>query len=95
MSPDPQAEPQAEGFSSGLSPDPHAEPQAEGLSPDPQAAGLSPDPHAAGLSPAPQAAAAAVLLSLFQSDKFASAIIMTIPFLWRKFVPRGFAEAQT
>ena len=58
LSPAPQAEPQAAGFSSGLSPAPQAEPQAagfsSGLSPapqaEPQAAGFS-----SGLSPAPQA----------------------------------------
>ena len=37
LSPAPQAEPQAVGFSSGLSPEPQAEPQAVGLSPAPQA----------------------------------------------------------
>ena len=58
LSPAPQAEPQAVGFSAGLSPAPQAEPQAAGfsavLSPapqaEPQAAGFS-----VGLSPAPQA----------------------------------------
>lgn len=79
----PHAEPQAEGFSSGLSPEPQAEPQAEGLSPEPHAAGLSLVPQAEA---APGAEAAATLLLLFQSDKFASAIVMT-SVLYSEFLP--------
>ena len=64
LSPAPQAEPHAAGFSSGLSPAPQAEPHAagfsSGLSPAPQA-----EPHAAGfssgLSPPPQAEAGAAI----------------------------------
>ena len=47
LSPAPQAEPHAAGFSSGLSPAPPAEPHAAGFSP--------------GLSPAPQAEAGAAI----------------------------------
>ena len=49
LSPAPQAEPQAAGFSSGLSTAPQAEPQAAGFS-----SGLSAAPQEAGLSDAPQ-----------------------------------------
>ena len=50
LSPAPQAEPQAAGFSSGLSAAPQAAGASAGLSAAPQAAGVS-----AGLSAAPQA----------------------------------------
>lgn len=43
LSPEPQAEPQAVGFSSGLSPEPQAEALTSGLSPEPQA-----EPQAVG-----------------------------------------------
>ena len=49
LSPAPQAEPQAAGFSSGFSDAPQAEPQAAGVS-----SGLSAAPQEAGLSDAPQ-----------------------------------------
>jgi len=67
LSPAPQAEPQAAGFSSGLSPEPQAEPQAAGFS-----SGLSPEPQAE-----PQAAAGADSVLLFQPKRFESAIIVT------------------
>jgi hypothetical protein len=73
-------------FLSYLSEAPHAVPHALGLSAAPQAAGasvgLSPAPQAAGasagLSPAPHALPqeAAAFVSLFQSAKFESAIIL-------------------
>lgn len=82
----PQAEPQAVGFSAGLSAAPQAEPQAEGFS-----AGLSAapqaDPQAAGLSPAPQAVPEACEEAslLFHSKRLESAIIMTSGKLFRSF----------
>jgi hypothetical protein len=63
LSPAPQAEPQAAGFSSGsLSPAPQAEPQAAGFS-------------SGFLSPAPQAAAAST--ASFLPNRFLSPIILT------------------
>jgi hypothetical protein len=67
LSPEPHAEPQAAGFSSGLSPEPHAEPQA---------AGLSFEPHAAGLSPEPQAVPVCALTSSFHPAMLFNAIIV-------------------
>ena len=80
LSPAPQAEPQAAGFSAGLSPAPQAEPQAAGFS-----AGLSPAPQAepqaagfsAGLSPVPQAVAGAASGLLFQPKRLERAMIVT------------------
>ena len=63
----PQAEPQAVGFSSGLSSAPQAEPQAAGFS--------------SGLSEAPQAVPQAAATSFsFQPVKFESAIFFIPPF---------------
>jgi hypothetical protein len=61
----------------GLSAAPHAAGASAGLSPAPQAAGAS-----AGLSPAPHALPqeAAAFVSLFQSAKFESAIIIFLLF---------------
>ena len=67
LSPAPQAEPQAAGFSSGLSPAPQAEPQAAGFS-----SGLSPAPQAE-----PQAAAGAASIFLLHPNRFESAIFLT------------------
>jgi hypothetical protein len=66
LSPAPQAEPHAAGFSSGLSPAPQAEPHAAGFS-----AGLSPAPQAV-----PHAEAAFSSVSLFHPNKFESAMII-------------------
>lgn len=64
LSPAPQAEPHAEGFSSGLSPAPQAEPHAEGFS--------------SGLSPAPQAEPpACASFPLFHPKRFESAIFFS------------------
>ena len=70
LSPAPQAEPQAVGFSSGLSPAPQAVPQAAGFS-----SGLSPAPQAV-----PQAAAGAVSSFLFHPKRFDSAMMLTSRF---------------
>ena len=84
LSPAPQAEPQAEGFSSDLSAAPQAEPQAAGFSSglsaapqaEPQAAGFS-----SGLSAAPQAepqaAAGVSSIFLFHPNRLESAMIVT------------------
>jgi len=73
LSPAPQAEPQAAGFSSGLS----AVPQAAGASSAaPQAAGAS-----AGLSDAPQAEPQAEAASfLFHPNRLESAIVFYLHF---------------
>jgi hypothetical protein len=70
LSPAPQAEPHAAGFSAGLSAAPHALPHAAGFS-----AGLSDAPHAAGFSLAPHAAAGACSVFRVHPNKFESAII--------------------
>ena len=80
LSPAPQAEPQAVGFSSGLSAAPQAAGVSAGLSPAPQA-----EPQAVGfsssLSPAPQAvpheAAGAASTFLFHPQRFESARVLT------------------
>lgn len=66
----PHAEPQAVGFSCGLSPAPHAEPQAAGFS--------------SGLSPAPQDVPQEAAFS-FQPAKFESAIIHYLHFVFGTF----------
>nr|WP_231968759.1 hypothetical protein [Thermoanaerobacterium sp. RBIITD] len=72
LSPAPQAEPQAVGFSSGLS----AAPQAAGASVAPQAAGAS-----AGLSDAPQAEPQVEAASfLFHPNRLESAIVYYLHF---------------
>lgn len=64
LSPAPQADPHAAGFSSGLSPAPHADPHAAGFS--------------SGLSLAPHAGAGAA--GSFHPDKFESAMILYLRF---------------
>ena len=93
LSPAPHAVPHAAGFSSGLSPAPHAVPHAAGFS-----SGLSPAPHAvphaagfsSGLSPAPHAvphaAAGAASSFLFHPNRFESAIIVYLRFLYQIFI---------
>ena len=68
LSPAPQAEPQAAGFSTGLSPAPQAEPQAAGFS--------------AGLSAAPQAVAGAEAAFLFQPKRSERAIVVYLQILF-------------
>ena len=89
LSPAPQAEPQAAGFSSGLSEAPHAEPQAAGVS-----AGLSPapqaEPQAAGFSPGlseaphaePHAAVGFSVAILLHPNKFASFLFTSLLYRW-------------
>jgi hypothetical protein len=69
LSPAPQAEPQADGFSSGLSEAPQAEPQAAGFS-----SFLSEAPQAE-----PQADAGAAFFSLFHPNRLKSAIVFYLP----------------
>ena len=87
LSPAPQAEPQAAGFSVGFSAAPQAAGASAGLSAAPQAAGasagLSAAPQAAGvsagLSAAPQAAAGAFCSSSFlpHPNRLESAIVLS------------------
>lgn len=71
LSPAPQAEPQAAGFSSGLSEAPQADPQAVGFS--------------AGSSAAPQAdPQAEATFSSFHPAKLERAIVLYLPFRFRK-----------
>lgn len=74
LSPAPQAEPQAAGFSSGLSAAPQAEPHAAGFS-----SGLSAAPQAAGLSDAPQEEPA-------QPDRYFRTV-SNFPILFSFFLP--------
>ena len=76
LSPAPHAVPHAAGFSSGLSPAPHAVPHAAGFS-----SGLSPAPHAV-----PHAAAGAASSFLFHPNRFESAIIVYLRFLYQIFI---------
>lgn len=76
LSPAPQAEPQAAGFSSGLPDAPQAEPQAAGFS-----SGLSAAPQAAGLSDAPQEEPA-------QLDRLESAMVVYLQFMFVEPVSR-------
>ena len=66
LSPAPQAEPHAAGFSSGLSEAPQAEPHAAGFS-----SGLSEAPQAE-----PQAAAGAASIFLLHPNRLESAIVL-------------------
>jgi hypothetical protein len=85
LSPAPQEDPQADGFSCGLSPAPQAAGASAGLSSAPQAAGFS-----LGLSPAPQAAPQPLaVLSSVHPERFDNAMIVLLIDIQQASLPPG------